>query len=191
VAIKQRVGATVLEPSTSKLLNAEQFSLAIQSHQTDELLEFRKIMEVALAGLAAEKAAESDIRAMRAALDQYKAEMATNRVDCNTDMSFHTALAAASKNRVAVMVWQMLSTRLAEVLARTMTMPHICDETLRDHETIYRAVKSRNPRRARKAMRAHLENADRNWRITLRGNGSAHSGIPKRTKAETPVAIPR
>jgi GntR family transcriptional repressor for pyruvate dehydrogenase complex len=140
VEIRQRVGATLLQPSPSKLLNAEQFSLAVHSQPTDDLIEFRKIMEVGLASLAAEKAEEEDLAAMRAALDRYRAEMANEHVDCYTDMSFHTALAAASKNTIAVMVWQMLSERLAQVLERTSAVPHIWEQTLEDHEKIYQAV---------------------------------------------------
>ncbi len=188
VRVRQRIGAIVLEPSPSNLLNAEQFSVAIQSQQTDDLIEFRKIMEVGLASLAAEKADAPDLERMKTALDRYKAEMATSGVDCNTDISFHAALAQASRNPIAVLVWQMLSARLAETLARTSTIPNVCEETLRDHERIYRAIKSRNPKKARKAMRVHLENADRTWSIARSGN---QSGKASRIKAETPVAIPR
>jgi GntR family transcriptional repressor for pyruvate dehydrogenase complex len=193
VSVRQRIGAIVLQPSPTNLLNAEQFSVAIQSQQTDDLIEFRKIMEVGLASLAAEKADVPDLERMKVALDRYKAEMATNGVDCNTDMSFHTALAQASKNPIAVLVWQMLSTRLAETLSRTSTLPHVYEDTLRDHERIYRAIKSGNSRKARKAMRVHLENADRTWRIARSEMRETEhqSGKASRIKAETPVAIPR
>jgi GntR family transcriptional regulator, transcriptional repressor for pyruvate dehydrogenase complex len=207
ISVRQRIGATVLEPSAANLLNAEQFSLAVNSQQTDDLIEFRKIMEVGLASLAAEKADEADLGAMASALDTYRAELATNRVDCNTDMSFHAALARASKNPIAQMVWQMLSSRLAEVLSKTMTLPHICEETLSDHEKIYRAIKSRDGRKAREAMRAHLENADRKWRIALgqhrsdpslrkrkqdqRGDSGDDTEVPKRSHRLTEHKYPR
>jgi GntR family transcriptional regulator, transcriptional repressor for pyruvate dehydrogenase complex len=191
ISVRQRIGAVVLEPSASNLLNAEQFSVAIQSQQTDDLLEFRKIMEVGLASLAAEKADDADIDTMKAALDRYRAEMATNGVDCTTDMSFHAALAQASKNPIAVLVWQMLSARLAKILSRTSTLPHVCEDTLRDHEQIYRAIKSRDPRKARESMRKHLEHADRIWRIAqteIQDNGQP--GRANKIKAETPVPMP-
>ncbi len=192
VNVRQRIGATVLEPSAANLLNAEQFSVAIQSQQTDDLLEFRKIMEVGLASLAAEKADDADITALKSALDRYRTELSTTGVDCTTDMSFHAALAKASKNPISVMVWQMLSTRLAEVLSRTIVLPHVCEETLRDHEKIYRAIKGRDPRKAREAMRTHLENAARFWKIALRKEETPHQvGSARRIRAHVPVAIPR
>jgi GntR family transcriptional repressor for pyruvate dehydrogenase complex len=191
VNIRQRVGATVLEPSSSNFLSSEHFSLMVQSQQAEDLLEFRKIIEVGLASLAAEKARDEDIAAMRAALDKYRAELAGSGVDCNTDMSFHTALAAASRNAMAASVWKMISERLAQVLERTISVPNVCEETLKDHEVIFRAVKSRNPRKARKAMRAHLENAERNWRIAFGSVRDDHSGAASRTNARTPTLIPK
>lgn len=192
VNVRQRIGAIVLQPSRSNLLNAEQFSVALQSQQTDDLLEFRKIMEVGLASLAAEKAEDVDLDLMKAALDRYKAELATTTVDCTTDMSFHAALAQASKNPIAVLVWQMLSTRLGETLTRTGQLPQVYEDTLRDHEKIYRAVKSRDPKKAREAMRTHLENAARTWKIAQTESSALvnQSGSAKRIKAQTPVPMP-
>lgn len=190
VRIRQRIGAVVLEPSPSNLLNSQHFSLMVQSQQAGDLLEFRKIVEVGLASLAAEKASDKDIADMRAALDRYRAELAGAGVDSSTDMSFHTALAAASGNKMALIVWQMLSERLAQVLERTINVPNVCEETLRDHESIFRAVKNRNPRKARKAMRAHLENAERNWRIAFRSSETEKDKSGKGSRSKARMAIP-
>jgi DNA-binding FadR family transcriptional regulator len=191
VGIRQRTGATVLLPSSANLMNDEHFSLIMQSQAAEELLEFRKIIEVGLASLAADKADEGDLAAMRDALERYRTELAGNHVDCGTDMSFHIALAAASRNGIAVMVWRMLAERMAQVLQRTVTVPHICEETLKDHEKIYHAVKSRDPRKAREAMREHLENAERNWRKAFGRAEPAYCGKASSIKAETPIAMPR
>ncbi len=165
VRIRPRIGATVLEPSPLNLLHAEHFSIAMQQQKTDVLLEFRKIMEVGLASLAAEKADPSDLAAMSAALDSYRKEVEEKQIDCCTDMSFHAALAKASKNPIAELVWQMISSHLAPMLERTVEIPNVADETLRDHQKIFQAIRSGNARKAREAMRLHLENADRVWRI--------------------------
>ena len=44
IEIRQRVGATVLQPSASNLLNAEQFSLAVLSQQSGDLLEYAQFV---------------------------------------------------------------------------------------------------------------------------------------------------
>jgi DNA-binding FadR family transcriptional regulator len=144
------------------MLLAQQLGAEVEDNQPDVLLEFRMIVEVGLASLAAERADARDLAAMERALQVYRREMEEQRlVDCHTDMSFHAALAAASKNLLGEAVWQMISARLGEVLERNAAVPNVYPNTLRDHEAIFAAVKARNSRRARETMRKHLENADR------------------------------
>lgn len=177
VSIRPRVGAIVLEPTKGALLNAERFSEALHGEQTDVLLEFRKIMETGIAALAAVKADQSDLEAMRDGLARYRSEIERKHVDCCTDMSFHMAVVKASKNPIAMIVWEMLSSRLAEVLAQTGELPNVPHETLKDHQSIFDAIESGNARRAREAMRKHLENADRVWRMVLSRSPASNNGV--------------
>lgn len=181
VRIRPRVGATVLEPSPAALLNAEHFSIAMQKQQTDVLLEFRMILEVGLASLAAEKRTENDLAEMSNALEKFRGEMDSNQADCCTDLSFHSALAAASKNPIAVMVWQMLSSRLAQILTHTVVLPNVPEESYRDHVKIFQTIKEGNPSKARRAMRLHLENADRIWRLANQTSGQGEQDDGKRS----------
>jgi len=153
-------------------------------------LEFRQILEVGLASLAAEKATDADIEMLQATLDKYKNELEHSHVDCSTDLSFHTALVETAKNPFAARVWQMISARLSEVLARASDLPAVGATTLNDHQRIFRAIRNRNPKAAREAMRAHLENAERTWQIALQDKDNNH-GDAKRTNARVPAVIPK
>jgi len=75
VRIRPRVGAIVLEPSPSNLLHAENFSIALQKQQTDMLLQFRLIMEVGLASLAAENRTAADLAVMNDVMEKYRREL--------------------------------------------------------------------------------------------------------------------
>jgi GntR family transcriptional repressor for pyruvate dehydrogenase complex len=176
IRVGPRVGAVVSAPSPVGILLAEQLTQEVEDKQPDVLLEFRMIVEVGLAALAAERAEATDLAAMERALKVYRRELEQHRsVDCHTDMSFHAALAAASKNPLGQAVWQMISARLGEVLERNAAVPNVYPNTLRDHEAIFDAVKARNPRRAREAMRRHLENADRVSRLASYETGLQES----------------
>jgi GntR family transcriptional regulator, transcriptional repressor for pyruvate dehydrogenase complex len=187
VKIRPRVGATVLEPSPTAMLNAEHFSIAMQKQQTDVLLEFRMILEVGLASVAAEKRTENDLAEMNNALEKFRGEMDSNRADCCTDLSFHSALAEASKNPIVVMVWQMLSSRLAQILTHTVVLPNVPEESYRDHLKIFQAIKEGNPRKARRAMRLHLENADRIWRLANQTSGQGEQDDGKRSGGNSQI----
>ncbi len=192
ISVRQRIGATLLQPSASNLLHAEYLSAAIQRHQTDSLLEFRRILEVGLASLAAEKATDADIEAMQTALEKYQTEVEQKHADCSTDLSFHTAMVRAAKNPFAATVWQTISTRLTEVLARATDLPTVPEQTLGDHQRILRAIRSRNPKKAREAMRAHLENAERIWSIALQDQQDAEAqGNARKPKSSVAVTVPK
>jgi GntR family transcriptional repressor for pyruvate dehydrogenase complex len=185
IRVRPRTGAVVLEASPTALLSAERFSSGEHVEEPDVLLEFRKIIEVGVASLAAEKANEEDIFAMEKALDTYKEELERGNLDCYTDMSFHAAVAAASKNPMAIMVWEMICPRLAEVLSHTIQIPKVPELSLHDHIQVLRAIKERNPAKARASMRAHLENADRIWRIAKTQKPSAASADESKTAVST------
>lgn len=165
IRIRPKVGAVVLEISPAALLTAEHLSSAESAPEPDVLLEFRKIIETGVASLAAEKATEDDILSMERALEQYKQGIDRGRIDYCTDIFFHAEIASASKNPMAIMVWEMISSQLDEIFRRTVQMPKVPEETLHDHLQLFQAIKQHNPRKARAAMRKHLENAERVWRI--------------------------
>jgi len=190
VKIRPRVGATVLEPSPAALMHAEHFSIAMQKQQTDVLLEFRLILEVGLASLAAEKRTSKDLEAMSSALEKFRGEMDSNRADCCTDLSFHSALASASKNPIAVMVWQSLSARLSQILSHTVVLPNVPEESYRDHLKILQTIKEGNPSKARRAMRLHLENADRIWRLANQTSGQCEQNDGQRSSHDSEITSP-
>jgi transposase-like protein len=159
--------------------------------------------------LAAEKAAEDDPLYMEKAIDAYKQEIKRGKLDCYTDMEFHKSIAAASKNAMAIKVWDEISPRLAEVLTHTIQLPKVPQESVHDHLKILKAIKERNPQKARAAMRAHLKmptacDGPRRCSVQplpkrdamvipapLRRLRRPHHGSARRISAAVPNAMPR
>jgi GntR family transcriptional repressor for pyruvate dehydrogenase complex len=165
ISVRPRIGAIVLDPSSGALFNVERFSTAAHLQRTDVLIEFRKILEVGLASLAAEKAKEEDFIAMKKAIDDHKRALETDRIAYHADLAFHMAVATASKNPIVIMTLLTISEPLEQQRIKTNSVPHAAEDGLRDHMRIFRAIKERNPRKARAAMREHMETAERYWRI--------------------------
>jgi len=182
VRIRPRVGAVVLDASPGALLTAEHLSSGENIEEPDVLLEFRQIIETGVVSLAAEKATESDIRAMERALDKCKSEIDSGNLDYCADLSFHAEIAAASKNPLAIMVWNMISSQLAGISKHTVQMPRVPEDSLHDHLQVLRAIKERSPAKARAAMRTHLENADAVWRIVRAQQAGPEAGSQSSTK---------
>jgi GntR family transcriptional repressor for pyruvate dehydrogenase complex len=179
ITVRPKVGAVVLEPSPTALFNAEHLSTEAFRQQTNVLIEFRRILEIGLAPLAAEKATMQDLESMQAAMDEHRVAIATNRSAYTADMAFHKALARASKNPIAMMVLDLISEPLLEQRKMTNRVPHAAEDGLRDHARIYRAVKDRNPERAREIMREHMNTAEHYWRIAEGSNPDTVASTPQ------------
>lgn len=176
ISVRPKIGAIVLEPSPMALLNAEYLSTSAFLQQADSLIEFRKIMELGLVALAAEKATDEDYVKMRAILAEHEAGLRMDRSTpqanlqyheamLRVNVKFHKAVATATRNPLAIMVLEAISEPLVKVSRRTNEMPGVPEAGLRQHWAIYRAIREGNPEKAREAMRSHLEAAERNAHI--------------------------
>jgi len=183
VSVRASVGAVVNQPSPGTWFNAYLFSAAIHSEERDAQTEFRKILEVGLVSLAAEKAEDEDILALAKSVADYESALLKRdgQYPYQADVDFHTAVAVASKNPIAEMIWRAFVPPLTEQLRATAVVSTGPLEGLRDHLRIFTAITEHNPEKARSAMRAHLENAERNFLI-------ARSGIALKAKSKKPKA---
>lgn len=185
VHIRPKVGAIVLEASPAAMLTAEYLLSDEGDKQPEVLLEFRKIIETGIVSLAAEKATFKEISAMKKALKKYEKEIATGKIDYHTDILFHAEMAAASKNPLVIMVWEIISSQLSEIFRYTIQMPKVPEESLRDHRQILEAIAEHNPVKARAVMRSHLDHAHSVWRIAgaqLAAKPAEHQNKPASAK---------
>ena len=175
IKVRPRIGAVVLEPSPSSLINAEHLSTSAYLQRTDALIEFRKILELGLAALAAEKSTEEDWAKLRKILASHERALKIDRSAADGDrqfyqevgevnIHFHKAIAEATRNPIAILVLQAISEPLFERSRKTNEMPGVPEAGLREHWNIYRAIRERNPEKARTAMRLHIQSAERNAR---------------------------
>ena len=187
ISVKPKIGAVVLEPTPVALINAEYLSTSAFMQQAESLIEFRKVLELGLVALAAEKATEEDWAVMREVLSEQEGALKIDRGSRHGNMlfyeavgtanvRFHKAVAAATRNPLAIMVLEAISAPLAEVSRRTNEMPGVPEAGLRQHWAIYRAIRENNPEKARRAMQAHLAAAERNAHIL---ESEDHNEAPK------------
>ncbi len=159
IRTRPKVGTVVLQAKPKDFPTAE--LLGRDDQYTDSLLELRKIVEVGVASLAAERADETDILNLQRALEAYVREVQTGTVLYATDMSFHKGLAVATKNPLLIAVYEMMSPHLEKALEEVANLPGERESTIREHSLLLKAVKEKNPRKAQTVMRAHLGTVER------------------------------
>ena len=196
--MRPKIGGVVVEPSPVALLNAEYLSTSAFMQQADSLIEFRKVLELGLVALAAEKSSEADWTAMREILAEQEAALKMDRSTPPADslyhdailkvnVKFHKAVAAATRNPLAIMVLQAISEPLVQVSRRTNEMPGVPEAGLRQHWAIYRAIRENNPEKARNAMRLHLQAAERNVHtLESKDESASPVSLPAATSAHKP-----
>jgi len=173
ISIRPKVGTVVLTPTPAGMFSGKSLSTLAHLQETDVLVEFRSIIEVGLAVLAAKKSTRDDLAAMRKALDEHKRALETDGVAYPADIAFHKAIAEASRNPIAIAVLQMISEPLTEQRRRTNRVPHAAEDGLRDHRRIFRAIQQRDRDKARQAMIAHMRTARHYWRLARAQDGTA------------------
>ena len=125
-----------------------------------EVLEARMVLEVELAGLAAQRATEDDFEAMTVILRRLKRTVARGSETSPITSDFHAALARAGKNAVLFRMSQLLRRpRRNQGIRIEQALPDITAGEYERHLALYEAVRGGDADRARAAMREHLERA--------------------------------
>jgi DNA-binding FadR family transcriptional regulator len=161
VVTRQGVGAFVAEQAQQAPFRIDPES--IQS--LDEILgvmELRLGVEIESAGLAAERATRAQVRAIEAALDALEdsAEQGGSAVD--EDLGLHRAIAEATGNPEFVRFLQfigrhLIPRRTVTGLTESMGGPRAYLRLIQDeHRRIVAAIRNRDAKAAREAMRRHL-----------------------------------
>lgn len=126
------------------------------SNQTDiqqDFNEFRRVNEVAIVGLACERATEEDLAAIREAVQM----LAEAPDDYMNDVRFHDALAVASHNVMLAATIHLVNSMIAEIRTRFFGRPDYQQRTQESHNAIYEAVRDRDVARAQREMELHLK----------------------------------
>lgn len=123
-----------------------------------EALEARMVVEVELAGLAAQRATEADHHAIEEALIQLRAAIAEGAETSEITVAVHRLLASAGHNAFLQQMSQLLDQARVVQFTRVATaLPDVKAGEYESHLALYEAIRSGDPDRARAAMREHLQ----------------------------------
>lgn len=125
-----------------------------------DLWEIRLIVEPEIAARAAVRAAPEDLDKMEELLHRQEAALGDAETALGIDREFHTALAHASRNAVAVRVLELIGSLLLAGRGHFIASTERQKSALRRHREILAAVRDRSPDEAGTAMRRHLQEVE-------------------------------
>ena len=123
---------------------------------TAHLAEVREILEPEIAALAAQRADEEMLAAMREAIAVMDAARHDAEAFIEGDLDFHLALAEGAANPLILSLIDSIVGLLRENRMRTYYVNGGPERGQYHHKRILEAVEHRDPQGAREAMRAHL-----------------------------------
>jgi len=125
-----------------------------------ELTETRVAFEGEAAALAAKHITEDEVAQLEKLLEEMAAENLRPKVTEDADRQFHMTIARATRNAGIVLMidelWRLRSTSPACALLHDKARNAKIRPVVAEHRRIVEALKARDPRAARAAMRAHL-----------------------------------
>lgn len=157
---RQGAGTVVREISADVLVTPLASILAHKRQLVGELLEFRKILEPALAARAAAHASPEKLRAMEEVLQRQGEKLSLGELAIEEDSEFHYTIAMASGNSVVLRVLDILMDLLRETRARSLQRKGRPEKSIAGHRRILSAIKRRDADAAESAMRQHLKDIE-------------------------------
>lgn len=157
IETRQGVGAFVIERAARHIRLDDLNDM--NAHAFRDLFQLRIPLEIEAAGLAASHHTPDHLRQMDAAMQRMGATAADEHDAILADLEFHRIIASATGNDYFVQFIGAISDRIIHTIlhSRTRLGPdQIVSVVSGEHDTLRAAIASRDPMRARAAMRAHM-----------------------------------
>ncbi|AZN42481.1 FadR/GntR family transcriptional regulator [Paenibacillus albus] len=162
IEIRQGGGCTVINSAPVEVELPELVSLRMNRETLLELLEARQSLEVSNASIAAAKASDTDIAALRTIVSEMETSIGDDAEGERTDLLFHKTLAEATHNSIMLRLFESIIGQL-ELAIREIRRVEIyanrsvAERLYREHLAIFEAIESRDAALAGERMKAHLE----------------------------------
>jgi GntR family transcriptional repressor for pyruvate dehydrogenase complex len=159
--VQIRQGAGTFITGGPPVLDSEPLSFlaALHGFTRAQMFEARLVLEVAVAGLAAERAAPEKVMAISDETTEMFASLDAPNAFLDHDIRFHQAVAAASGNPILGSLVEMVSKMFYELRRETIGVATDMKLAAEEHRVIYQAIRARDAERSRDAMANHLRRA--------------------------------
>jgi GntR family transcriptional repressor for pyruvate dehydrogenase complex len=129
----------------------------------EKVHEVRAVLEVHIAGLAAERAGEEDVARLREVHERMQREAGDVAAAARDDLEFHRVIARATHNDLFLMLMDSIGTSLIDIRRENLGSG-AAPQTLGQHQRILEAIETHDVDGARRAMSAHLDGVAEVWK---------------------------
>jgi GntR family transcriptional regulator, transcriptional repressor for pyruvate dehydrogenase complex len=163
--IEVRSGSGLRVAAVDASAVSESMSLFLRGGTMDfeKVHEVRRLLEVHIAGLAAERARPEDVAALRAVHERMQAESGDVEAAARDDLEFHRVIARATQNELYLVLLDSIGGSQIDI-RRANLGSGSAPATLAQHAQVLDRIAAHDPGGARQAMAAHLDGVAAWWR---------------------------
>jgi GntR family transcriptional repressor for pyruvate dehydrogenase complex len=166
VEVRQGDGNYLRGTESAFLPRVIEWGLLLGAKRTRDLVEARRVIEVSVAGLAAERRSDAALAAIRDRLaDMEGAETADDLIAA--DIAFHLSIAEAAGNETLLQIMTSMWSLLQVWISRVIHAATDFSPTIEEHRKVLDALEAGSSRGASKAMQEHLLSALKRLEATL------------------------
>jgi GntR family transcriptional regulator, transcriptional repressor for pyruvate dehydrogenase complex len=162
--IEVRSGSGLRVAAVNAATVSESMSLYLMGGEFDfeQVHEVRKMLEVHIAGVAADRATDEDVQALEEACDRMETALEDVEQAAQLDVEFHRLIAHATQNDLYLVLLDSIGKPQLEIRRSNIGAGH-GPETLRQHRAILARIAAGDPEAAGTAMAKHLDTVERFW----------------------------
>jgi GntR family transcriptional repressor for pyruvate dehydrogenase complex len=168
---RQGDGTYVMASSEEAIIQPLASSIFTEKDDMIDMFAVRKIIETEIAELASQNATARDVKELERLIGKQERDLKEGGHSVISDSNFHIALSRMSRNAIL----ERLNVALVRLLRKTRDEYLQTEErkrkSLDGHRAILAAVKCRDGKEAKKAMKRHLEGIEKALLIKKREGG--------------------
>jgi GntR family transcriptional repressor for pyruvate dehydrogenase complex len=179
VEIRRGGGTFVRDTNADEIIRPLAMFLAVERSSLLEMFEVRRVFETATARMAAERASHEELSRLEAALEAMRERLNDRDSEKGeeADVEFHYVVAEATHNALLIRLFRTLSAEFSRAVSVARRQLYVDQDNpkklIAQHHRIYTAIKAQNSESATRAMREHLNYAERELRKRIGSQRSA------------------
>lgn len=160
VSVRVGKGAYVTQPNQRSITESIKLMFQLERGTVENVIEIRKFLEIPLAGIAAQRATQSNLEEMRSLLSRMEDLIGDETAYIHyiqIDLEFHLAIARATQNPLFILLIKPVIDLMQKTRLIITRAPRSYERSHFHHISIYSAIASGAEAVAREAMAAHLD----------------------------------
>ncbi|GHO78339.1 GntR family transcriptional regulator [Ktedonobacter sp. SOSP1-85] len=181
VEIRQGSGTYISSLEPQSLVEHLDFVFALADSTYLSLFEARKVVEVGICGLAAQRITNEEVTRLERCLEKSLLGLTDAELYFQADVELHEIITEAAASPILSRIMASIHHLSLASRKRTAVLPGIAYQVIEDHRAIIQALKQRDSKAARQAMYQHLTHIEQRLLDDLAASATTTAPQPTTT----------